>query len=287
MRVKKTANGLSPSLVAEESCYEEIESPHKGTPVIVNPPIISDGGQSYENDENRNLDTGYRKESPNACTTTYVSSCNDISLNNQQNEDIRETALDAILSSCPGCALAAAPCQACVSPPNGISQYALNVLRRQLARNHVLGREMSVVRDRDTSPETEDFPKLLQTHDAHVNNNYRQMPLPLLPTVYGDVVDANNRAALGIDNRVEDCNANEVRDTGSNGPLPTKSSSPDTAQSPMIPDASNEKMNFIIYIWITENFLVKLSSSFRQHASTALHFTYFAGGKGFVKWSYV
>ena len=249
---KKVSNGLSPSLVVEEPNFIDLESPCVESPgfgVVIEQRHEQPEYQPIETLEPRSTTPGSRSGRTSTCTT-FVSSCDDVSLTEMiQNDETKETTFDVIPGPCQGCALAAAPCHTCATPRNGISQYALNVLRRQLARNHVLEREITLARDRDIFPEADDFPKLIQSHEARFNNNHHQLTLPLLPTVYGDVCDVHSKIP-----QISPCNTAPAEDSipeandDANMITGARPPSPDNAQSPMIPNTPSDKMNFIMYI---------------------------------------
>ena len=123
------------------------------------------------------------------------------------------------------------PCKNCQTGKNGISRYALTVLTRQLAHNHVLGK--------DISPDTEEFPRILHSHEETCNNNKISMR-EFIPTVYGEFCDN----LLGDQDR-------ELQELGGAAALTRRRASTESLQAKDRKRRrrnSSEKLNFIMYI---------------------------------------
>lgn len=125
------------------------------------------------------------------------------------------------------------PCKNCKSSKNGISRYALTVLARKLAQNHVIGKDLSPDAD------FEDFPRMLHSHEETCNNNRLSMK-DFIPTVYGDFCDT----LLGHQNR----ELQEMVPTTAGVHRRTLSSDLSDSSGRRQSGNSSEKLNFIMYI---------------------------------------
>ena len=129
------------------------------------------------------------------------------------------------------------PCKNCNgngAGRNGISRYALTVLTRKLAQNHVTKKDLSPDAD------MEDFPRMLHSHEETCNNNKVSMR-DLIPTVYGDFCDT----LLGQPQQ-----SRELQDMTPSVRVHRRTLSSESADSADRREkaTSSEKLNFIMYI---------------------------------------
>ncbi len=233
---KKTSNGLSPTLVAEDPAMynsntlldysnttSEAVTPVGDDGTLMEPKMDLDDAQLY-----RSLVPGQRNSRASTMTTFVSSTPEDLSLNDVAETDCCDLSPTQDIS---GPMVGPNSCQACrMGGMNGVSKYAMTVIRRKLAHNHLL--------NKDLSPETEDFPRIIHSHE-HTCNNNKLVTRNFIPTVYGDVCDTNvdgqTRELVDLSPTIPATQEKTIQEgTGNSGKTSSLQAS--------------DKLNFIMYI---------------------------------------